>query len=86
MSILYSCEYRLGDNLFDTVYGKIIVPEHVRRMFLNYMDFEWDNVQVNPQHKAGTKRHFCKEARMLVHVYYVQPGLYLNKKIYTINK
>ena len=49
---LYKCEYRGRDNLFDAVYDQIIVPDHVRRMFLrgymlNYMDLKWDNVVVN---------------------------------------
>ena len=49
---LYKCKYRGRDNLFDAVYDQIIVPDHVRRMFLggymlNYMDLEWDNVEVN---------------------------------------
>ena len=49
---LYKCEYRGRDNLFDAINDQIIVPDHVRRMFLrgymlNYMDLEWDNVAVN---------------------------------------
>ena len=43
---LYKCEYRGRDNLCDAIYDQIIVPDHVRRMFLrgymlNYMDLEW---------------------------------------------
>ena len=49
---LYKCKYRGRDNLFDADYNQIIVPEHVRHMFLrgymlNYIDLEWDNVEVN---------------------------------------
>ena len=48
---LYKCEYRGQDNLFDAVYDQLIVPDHVCRSFLrgymlNYMDLEWDDVEV----------------------------------------
>ena len=49
---LYKCEYSGHDNLFDTVYDQLIVPEHVHCSFLrvymlNNMDLKWDDVEVN---------------------------------------